>query len=263
MKVAEVKDWLQVIAIIAGGAWAIWTFAFKTERDDVVFRGRAASAIASCSLDVIGRTRGFYIVKARSEIASSSKIKLHIFNSPYVFLGTFAAPITNVTPLREFSDEANKKMLSGEKFEMAQQYGRPTGVPMELGRLWVTASYLEPNEKVSEERIFLVSEKNAQAFDWVTYSFALVFAEDVSRLGLSVKFDALWNLVGEVRVFEKSKKNPYSLADEPGSKVAKVIPVYADGISTEAPDLQTIGVGATSARCNLVLPNKRLNETKG
>jgi hypothetical protein len=257
MKLTEIKDGLQVIAIVLGGAWAIWTFGINKEREDFVFRGKSVSAVPSCSLSVVGHSRGYYIVKAVSEVASTSRIKTHIFYSPYVFLGTFVAPIDKVSPLREFTKDANKQMQSSEKFSRAQQYARPTGVPIEIGKLWSAATYLEPNEKIHNELMFLVSDKNAQAFDWVTYSFALILAEDTSRLGLKTTFDDLWNLTGEFRIYEREKKDHFALEDESSNRYTTV-PVKADGVATDATGLLPLNVGVTSVRCNIVLPPKQL-----
>jgi hypothetical protein len=254
--ISTIKDWVQTAAILIAGIWALFIFKDTLTRQDELYRGRAAAIVPSCVVEVLGESGDFYLLRSTVKVTSASKIKLHIFDSAYIIRGMVIAPTPHAVPLDEIFATATQKLTSGKRFAYAPRYGDPNGLPIEVGRLWAPTDSLEPNETVQDERVFLISKKSAELFDWVSIVIDLVLGEDIAKLGHEVKFNSDGSIVSNLLVYERPKKNEYAYSES--GNVATLVPNDETDSVARKRLLQSSNVASAFAVCNVVLPNKRL-----
>jgi hypothetical protein len=211
--IGRLKDWLSVIAILLGGTWAVYTLGAKNYREDYLYRGKSVAVQPSCRMLIAGETSDFYLVHISLSLSSAARIRFFVFDSPYQLAAVRLQPINARVSLEEFYETANKKFADGKPFQESPRAAPPQLIPIELGRIWQSGSYLEPNEKFEDTLLTTVSKKTFATFDALQFSANLVLTGDPGTIGSQSKINKEGDLETSIIIYPKPKSDYLALAD--------------------------------------------------
>lgn len=70
----RIKDWLQIILLVFGAAWGIYTFVYK---EIIVPSRRPAALRVTATLEEVGRKKDMLLVRARIVVSNQSDTKIY------------------------------------------------------------------------------------------------------------------------------------------------------------------------------------------
>lgn len=252
INVAALRDWLNVLAVLTAGGWAIVTLHDKNVREDQEYRGKALAVAASCAMDIVGETDTTYLVRVQLKVASASRVLVGIFDSPYQILGTTIRVVPSARSLKDFFETANRKFGESKPFSEMGRVVSATGIPLEVGRLWKSTAQLEPNERFDYSLITPVGKKTLQTFDALTFVSKLLLARSTAYLGDKVTVTDGGDLKLDLMVYSTPKKDHAAISED--RPVTVTIPEEDLSKPEHARILKGIDPAVTETTCTMVSP---------
>ena len=156
----ELREWVQTIALVAGGLWAIWLFFYQ---DRVVPSRIPPQLDVSSSLQVIGKRDNLLALKARVSMRNPSHTRVRVLGS-WFNMFTYKVKAKKTPELSKTDVEE----LRGPNYQahfidfprLAKMTGRTV---VNSGRLLPPVWWFEPGEEYSQEFVTLVPSGSAIA----------------------------------------------------------------------------------------------------
>lgn len=194
----SIRNWVEIVAIIAAGIWAVWVFVYKRT---IVPSRLPPHLVISTNLQEAGRKnvistnlqrveREDSLVAIRAEVLVTNKSKTRV----EVFASWFNASAVNISYTGDEKDEKKEADTSFARTVITELKKSPDVTStlrhiqedrvetVAAGRLLAETMWFDPNEEVSRRIVFYVSDQ----FDVVEFRATIQY--DKSRK----KFDQEW-----------------------------------------------------------------------
>lgn len=153
MTSTDVREWLQILIIIAAGIWGAYTFIYK----EIIVPSRLpASLDVTSEMDALGQKDGFVLVRVRVHIQNTKDIKVY---SPALWFTVYGLNFDGMNTPAENNGTMQITPLSVER----SKYSSKTEMVVAAWRLENWEVWYQPGDETFNEHLFYIPENRYQA----------------------------------------------------------------------------------------------------